>query len=532
MSDEPGAAGEQHGDLVPRLRAAVEARDAENSALRAGLEKVLARLDAALGEAAAEREQRERLELKVAELERRLRMDSTDSGTPTSKEPIGAKEHRRAERQESERERRKDRRRGGQPGHPGRGLARDPDPGQRKDADPPAQCRRCRAGLDGAAPAAPGWAQVVDVQVTRTVTEWVLPGLQCPCCGTAVIAAPPSGAHAGSVSYGPALNAAAVVLTSYGNVPPERAAHVVDMLLGVPVSAGWVDKAGARLSGQLEQAGFDAAMCAALAAEPVLAADETPVNVLAPGAPAQGAGQEEEDPQDGRKTASGAPHVLVIRTPDERLTWLQALGSRRKEDVTAGVPALFTGFLITDGYKAYQRLLPRLAGVQQCCQHVIRRCRAVTKLGPGSLQSWAADVISILREAHQAVEEARARGDTALDPEQLEKLRQRYDEAAAFGITHNRLRDWHDGNHPGYALGSWLQEYKEQVWLFTLQFAVEWTTNSAERAVKGPKRHQAVSGYWHKSGSRDLCHYAEAVVMPRLTWQPWPVRGLRAADAA
>jgi hypothetical protein len=57
------------------------------------------------------------------------------------------------------------------------------------------------------------------------------------------------------------------------------------------------------------------------------------------------------------------------------------------------------------------------------------------------------DVISILREAQQAVEEARARGDTALDPEQLEKLRQRYDEAAAFGITHNRLRDWHDGNH-------------------------------------------------------------------------------------
>jgi hypothetical protein len=54
------------------------------------------------------------------------------------------------------------------------------------------------AGLGGAAPAAPGWAQVVDVRVTRTVTEWVLPGLVCPCCGTAAIAVPPSGAHAGS----------------------------------------------------------------------------------------------------------------------------------------------------------------------------------------------------------------------------------------------------------------------------------------------------------------------------------------------
>ena len=491
VPEEPGLADviAEQGELLARLRAVVEAKDAENQVLRAELD--------------AARERERRLELRLAELERRLRMDSSDSGTPGSREPIGAKERRRAERQESERERRKDRRRGGQPGHPGRRLARDPDPGERKDADPPAQCRRCGAGLDGAAAAAPGWAQVVDVQVTKTVTEWTLPGLECPCCGTATVAGAPPGAYAGSVSYGPALNGAAVVLTGYGNVPPERAAHVMGMLLGVRVSAGWVDKAGARLSRRLGQAGFDAAMCAALAAEPVLAADETPVNVLAPGAPAQAAGQEEEDPEDGGKTASGAPHVLVIRTPGERLTWLRALGSRRKEDVTAGVPALFTGFLITDGYRAYQQLLPRLAGVQQCCQHVIRRCRAVTKLGPGSLQSWAGDVISILREAHQAVEEARARGDTALDPEQLDKLRQRYDEAAAFGVTHNRLRDWHDGNHPGYTLGCWLQAYKEQVWLFTREFAVEWTSNSAERAVKGPKRHQAVSGYWHTLATLD-----------------------------
>jgi hypothetical protein len=47
------------------------------------------------------------------------------------------------------------------------------------------------------------------------------------------------------VSYGPALNAAAVLLTCYGNVPPERTAQVIGMLLGIGVSAGWVDKAAA-----------------------------------------------------------------------------------------------------------------------------------------------------------------------------------------------------------------------------------------------------------------------------------------------
>jgi transposase len=152
---------------------------------------------------------------------------------------------------------------------------------------------------------------------------------------------------------------------------------------------------------------------------------------------------------------------------------------------------------MTDGYTGYQHLLSRLAGIQQCCAHVIRRCRAVIKLGPGGLQSWAGDIIAILREAHQAVEDARARGSATLDADMLDKLRQRYDEAAAFGIIHNRLRDWHDGNHPGYALGCWLREYREQVFLFTRDFAVDWTNNVSERGAKAAKRHQAVSGYWH-----------------------------------
>ena len=370
----------QQGDLVSRLRAVIEAKDEQIAALTAGLE--------------ASRERERRLELRLAEMERRLGMDSTDSGTPSSKERIGAKEARRARRQESERERRKDRKRGGQPGHQGTGLQRDRDPDENKDAEPPAQCRRCRAGLDGAQAAGSRWAQVIDVEVIRTVTEWALPGQECPCCGTVTFAEPPPGAHQGSVSYGAVLNAAAVVLTAYGNVPPGRAAQVMAMLLGVAVSPGWVDKASGRLAAQLGTAGFDAAMLAALAGEKALAADETPVNVLDKDAPQPAVREDEEeeqgDPEEKEKTAPGAPHVLIVRTPDGRLTWLQALASRRKGDVAAGIPAAFTGLLMTDGYTGYQHLLTRLAGIQQCCQHIIRRCRAVTKLGPGGLQSWQA----------------------------------------------------------------------------------------------------------------------------------------------
>ncbi len=406
-------------DLVSRLRAVIGAKDEQMLVLTAALEAAL---------------DRERLELRLAEVERRLSMDSTDSGTPSSKERIGAKNAAgaaaavRARAQE-----------GSQAGRPagssGEDAELDPDPGEKKDAGP---CGGCTAGLQSVPGRCGGCGIAVGAGGGRAghadgdrvgAAGPVLPGLR----DSHVRGAAARRARRLDYPTGPVLNAAAVVLTAYGNVPPERAAQVMAMLLGVPVSPGWVDKASARLAAQLGKAGLDEAMLAALAGEKALAADETPVNVLDNSAP-QPAGREEEDeqdPEEKEKTVPGAPHVLIVRTPDGRLTWLQAIGSRRKAAVAAGIPAAFTGLLMTDGYTGYQHLLSRLAGIQQCCQHIIRRCRAVIKLGPGGLQSWAGDIIAILREAHQAVQEARARGGTALGADLLDNLRQRYDEAAA-----------------------------------------------------------------------------------------------------
>ena len=78
--------------------------------------------------------------------------------------------------------------------------------------------------------------------------------------------------------------------------------------------------------------------------------------------------------------------MLIVRAPHGRLTFLRTLGSRRKGSVGGGIPAAFAGYLITDGYTGYQHLLSRIAGIQQCA-HVIRRCRAVQKLGPGGVQN-------------------------------------------------------------------------------------------------------------------------------------------------
>jgi transposase len=488
----PDESGQQ--PLVQRLRAVIAAKDEQIAVLVAQVEAVL--------------ERERRLELRVAELERRLSMDSSDSGTPSSKEGIGAKAERKARekkaRQESERERSKDRKKGGQPGHQRKGLERDPGPDESRTAEPPAECRSCHGSLDGAEAAEPRWAQVIDVEILRKVTEVLLPGLACGDCGTVTYAAVPPGFHQGSVAYGPLLNAAAVLLSCYGNVPSERSAQLISMLTGEDVSAGWIDKAVARMSTRLRAAGFDEAMAAALAAEDVLAADETPVNVLdktpLPALEPGDAGEADPEEKNGKpqdaKQAAGSPHVLIVTTPDARLRLMLALASRRKGSVGAGIPAAFTGHLMTDGYTGYQHLLSRIAGIQQCCAHIIRRARAVQKLGPGGAQNWAGDIITILRDARAAVEDARARGSTALDQQVIDGLLARYDTAAETGRIHNRLRDWHDGNHPGYALACWLRDHREQVFLFTRDFAVDWTNNVSERGAKAAKRHQAVSGYW------------------------------------
>ncbi len=61
-------------------------------------------------------------------------------------------------------------------------------------------------------------------------------------------------------------------------------------------------------------------------------------------------GEPDPEEKDGR-AAAGAPHVLITRTPDGRLTFLQAIASRRKAAIAAGLPGPRSpGSLITDGY--------------------------------------------------------------------------------------------------------------------------------------------------------------------------------------
>jgi hypothetical protein len=426
--------------------------------------------------------QLERAQARIAELEARLGRDSTNSSSPPSADSIAAKAKRRADR--SSRERSKDRKPGGQPGRKGSGLAPTVTPDRTETLPAPGDCSGCGGDLAGAAEAGMSWAQVWDIPpIVLEKVHYLLGRRRCG-CGKITTATPPFGAP-GNVTYGSNVNAAAILLANEGNVPLERTAMLMAALLGAPVSTGFVARALERFAQRLAAAGFDEAMTTALRAEDVLCADETPTNVVHQDTDAHG------------EPVAGAPHAVTVRTPDARLVWYAPIGSRSKTAIAAlGVLEGYAGHLVRDDYVGWYQFDAQLAGVQQCAAHLIRHAKGVLELHP-TQQQWAADVITVLREAAAAVTAAQTQGHDQLDPQLLADLHQRYDHAIKWGITTNRHRDWPKGNHPGYNLATRLHNKAEQVFTFTRNLAVPWTNNSSEQALKSPKRHQAVSGYWH-----------------------------------
>jgi transposase len=312
--------------------------------------------------------QLERAQARIAELEARLGRDSTNSSIPPSRDSVAAKAKRRVDR--SSRERSPDRKPGGQPGRKGSGLAPTVTPDRTETVPPLGACAGCGGDLSGAADAGMSWAQVWDIlPIVLEKMLYLLPRRRCG-CGRTTTAVPPCGAP-GNVVYGPNLNAAAILLASEGNVPLERTALLMESLLGVAVSTGFVARALERFAARLAAGGFDDAMKTALRAEDVLCADETPTNVIHRDTDAHG------------EPVPGSPHAVTVRTPDARLVWYAPISSRSKTAIAGlGVMAGYAGYLVRDDYAGWHQFDAQLAGVGQCAAHLIRHCKGVLELHP------------------------------------------------------------------------------------------------------------------------------------------------------
>jgi transposase len=423
------------------------------------------------------------LEAEVAALRARLGRDSTNSSTPPSADSLAAKGKRKAAR--SQRVRSVDRKRGGQPGRRGSGLTPTQDPDRTERVAGLESCTGCGSGLSDAHGVGHTWGQVWDVlPVAWEKIHYVLPKRRCSCCGRLNTPAPPFG-QTGAVVYGPRVNAAAILLGLQGNVPVEATAQLMEALLDAPVSTGFVARAQQRLADVLDGAGFDEAMKRSLRAEPVLGADESPVNIVS------------NVDADGQP-AAGSPHLVTVRTPDQRLVWYAATTSRSSASLKdLGIFDQWPGVLVRDDYVGYHQFDATLGGVQQCVSHLLRHLAGVAELDADN-KLWAEQVAAALRDAGKLVNQATTTGQ-AIHADKLADARWRYDHGVKVGISFNLSRPWPKGNHPGLVLARRLQDKADQVWLFTDDLRVPWTNNAAEQAIRGPKRHQKISGYWQST---------------------------------
>jgi len=191
------------------------------------------------------------LTARVEQLERQVRKDSSTSSRP----PSSDSPYKKQPRDRSLRERGK-RRPGKQPGEPGMTMKLVDDPDERLEY-PPAECRRCGAGLDGEPVAAQRRHQVTDIAPAPApkVTEYVAQAKQCPCCGTVTVGELPTHVRA-RASYGPEASAQAANLTAGHYIPVHRATLLPCQLAGLGVSAGLMAAIRGKAAGLVEASGF------------------------------------------------------------------------------------------------------------------------------------------------------------------------------------------------------------------------------------------------------------------------------------
>ena len=418
-----------------------------------------ARLAEYAGQLAAQARLIERLLGRVGELERQAGKDSRTSSRPPSSDDPYTKAKARSSRTSSGRSRGKQRGESGQT----RNMVADPD--ETVTIDPPL-CSDCGAPLAGAPVFATRRQQIFDTPPPPPrphVTEYRIVARTCPCCGTTTAGHSPAGVT-GRVGYGPGLLARATWLVVAHHLPIRRAGRILTALLGADVSPGWVATVRGRAARLLEVA-FLPRVRALIAAAPVAHADETTAR------------------------ADGALRYLHVACTDY-LTVMHT-GDRTAAAIDAGgVWPAFTGVLMRDGYSGYAHLTGALHA--WCGAHSLRDLRAIHDGDPLG-QVWADAMATTLLDAHTAACAARQAGQTALAPEVVARIRNRYLGALARGDTENH------GRHSPLATDARtlirrFRRHEDMILRFVVDLAVPFTNNVAERDARPAKIQQHASG--------------------------------------
>jgi len=369
--------------------------------------------------------------------------------------------------------------RGGQPGHRGETLRMVVAP-DRVVYHHPAACAACGAGLAGAVQLDEQRRQVFEVPAPRLeVTEHRAAQVRCPQCRHATRAAFPPEAPR-SAQYGPRVKAIGVYLLAQQLLPYARACEVLADLLGCPLTVGTLEAALATGAAQL--ADGEAQIATALAAAPVVHADETSLRI------------------------GGQRHWLhVASTPT--LTHYAAHRQRGHGATEAiGVLPRVSGRLLHDGWAAYRRY-PCAHGL--CNAHHLRELTGVEEREG---QPWAAALKALLREGKAHVAARQAAGAAASCPAVAAAFTARYRALIAEGLAANPPpapvpgRRGRPKQSKTRNLLVRLDQHAAEVLAFLHDWRVPFDNNQAERDLRMMKVQQKISGTFRSAaGATAFC---------------------------
>ena len=173
------------------------------------------------------------LKARLAELERRLGLNSSNSGKPPSSDGLTKPARARSLRDRPAEP-------GGQKGHKGETLRQVAEPDVVVDHYPSA-CSGCGAGLDQDTSVGHSARQVFDLPDPRplVVTEHRAHDCRCADCGAQTRAPFPEGVNA-PVQYGPRIGAFVLYLLHYQLLPEKRLVELMADLLGVTLAAATI----------------------------------------------------------------------------------------------------------------------------------------------------------------------------------------------------------------------------------------------------------------------------------------------------
>ena len=410
------------------------------------------------------------LEAEVAELKRRLGMNSTNSSKPPSSDSPFIKPTPKSLR------RRSGRRPGGQPGHPGSTLALVADPNERKRHEP-GPCTGCGADLSDAPEVGMERRQVFDLPPLQVrVIEHQLIARRCGCgttsCGTA-----PQGVTA-PVQYGPRITAIVLYLYVGQFLSKKRTAQALAELFDTPVSEGTVATMAKRAADGLD--GFLAAVGDRIAGAEVAGFDET-----------------------GLRVAGKLHWVHCARTGKYTLITCHPKRGTKGIDA-AGVLGRFGGVAVHDAWAPYDTYAE--VEHQLCCAHALRELAAVADTQPADTDwCWATQAADALVAMQKLVVEAISAGAERLDPDMLDKHLRLYRSAAQIGITATAARsDKVMRKHN--ALARRLRDRQHDYLRFTTDWRIPPDNNGSERDIRMIKLRQKVSGCLRTlTGAQQFC---------------------------